>query len=93
MAGSARYRIPLSGQQLTPEQLAENVEKGRPRLGLGQRCRVKHAIIDKNARIGDDCVLSAEGKADGVYANGTVIIRDGVLCVTKGAILPPGTVV
>jgi ADP-glucose pyrophosphorylase len=77
----------------TAEQLAANVEQGRPNLGLGKRCRVRHAIIDKNARIGDDCVLSAEGKPDGVYANGTVIIRDGVLCVTKGAILPPGTTV
>jgi len=77
----------------TAEQLAANVEQGRPHLGLGRRCRVRHAIIDKNARIGDDCALSAEGKADGTYANGNVIIRDGVLCVTKGAILPPGTVV
>ncbi len=77
----------------TADQLAANVEQGRPHLGLGKRCRVRHAIIDKNARIGDDCVLTAEGKADGTYANGNVIIRDGVLCVTKGAILPPGTVV
>jgi ADP-glucose pyrophosphorylase len=77
----------------TTEQLAANIEQGRPHLGVGKRCRVRHAIIDKNARIGDDCVLSAEGKADGTYANGNVIIRDGVLCVTKGAVLPPGTVV
>lgn len=77
----------------TDEQLAENVAMGRPRVGLGKDCRVKYSIIDKNARIGDGCVLSAEGKADGVYANGSVIIRDGVLVVTKGAILPAGTVV
>lgn len=77
----------------TADQLAANVEQGRPHLGLGKRCQVRHAIIDKNARIGDDCVLSALGKPDGTYANGNVIIRDGVLCVTKGAILPPGTVV
>lgn len=77
----------------TPEQLAANITRGRPHLGLGRRCKVKHAIIDKNARIGDDCSLSAEGKPDGVYAEGAVVIRDGVLIVTKGAALPPGTVV
>jgi glucose-1-phosphate adenylyltransferase len=77
----------------TPEQLAENIKAGRPHLGLGSRCKVKHAIIDKNARIGDDCSLNAEGKEDGNYANGAVVIRDGVLVVTKGAVLPPGTVV
>jgi glucose-1-phosphate adenylyltransferase len=77
----------------TEEQLAANIEQGLPHLGLGKRCRVKHAIVDKNARIGDDCVLSAEGKPDGTYVNGAVVIRDGVLVVTKGAVLPPGTVV
>ena len=77
----------------SPEQLAENVEKNRPNLGLGKSCRVKHAIIDKNARIGDNSVLNAEGKSDGEYVGGAVVIRDGVLVVRKGAILPAGTVV
>lgn len=77
----------------TDDQLAANTAKGRPHLGVGARCRIKGAIIDKNARIGDGCVLIADGKADGTYANGAVIIRDGVLVVPKGAVLPPGTVV
>jgi glucose-1-phosphate adenylyltransferase len=75
----------------TPEQIAANTTKGRPHLGLGRNCRIKGAIIDKNARIGDGCVLSPEGKADGTYLDGAVIIRDGVLVVAKGAIVPPGT--
>ena len=77
----------------TDDQLAANLAQGRPHLGVGRNCRVKGAIIDKNARIGDGCVLQAEGKADGSYANGAVVIRDGVLVVPKGAVLPPGTVV
>ena len=62
-------------------------------MGVGRNCRIQGAIIDKNARIGDGCVLSAQGKADGIYAGGLVIIRDGVLVVPKNAVLPPGTVV
>lgn len=77
----------------TPTQLAENLTKGRPRIGIGKGCRITHSIIDKNARIGDGCVISAVGKADGTYADGAVIIRDGVLVVAKGVTLPPGTVV
>jgi glucose-1-phosphate adenylyltransferase len=73
--------------------LAANTAQGRPHLGIGRGCRIKGAIVDKNARIGDGCVLIADGKADGTYANGAVIIRDGVLVVPKGAVLPPGTVV
>jgi len=82
-----------SDQYETPEQLAENIAINRPHLGLGRGCRVKGAIIDKNARIGDNTVLDAEGKADGDYVSGAVIIRDGVLVVRKGAVLPAGTVV
>ena len=33
------------------EHLERNVEKGRPHLGIGKNCRIKGAIIDKNARI------------------------------------------
>jgi len=77
----------------TDEQLAHNDAKQRPHLGIGKFCRIKGAIIDKNARIGDGCVLIADGKADGTYANGAVVIRDGVLVVSKGAVLPPGTVI
>lgn len=75
----------------TPEQLAANVTKNRPRVGVGKNCRLKGAIIDKNTRVGDGCVLSPEGKDDGTYLDGAVIIRDGVLVVPKNAILPPGT--
>jgi glucose-1-phosphate adenylyltransferase len=77
----------------TDLQLEGNLARGRPHLGVGKNCRIKGAIIDKNTRIGDGCVLNVDGKADGVYANGLVIIRDGVLVVPKNAVLPPGTVV
>ena len=36
-------------------------------------------------------VLSPAGKADGDYDHG-VVIRDGILCVTKGAVIPSGFV-
>lgn len=77
----------------TPEQLAANLAKGKPRVGIGKNCRIHGAIIDKNTRIGDGCVLSPRGKDDGTYANGAVIIRDGVLVVPKNVVLPPGTAV
>jgi glucose-1-phosphate adenylyltransferase len=76
----------------TAEQMAKNLDRGRPPIGIGKHCRIRHAIIDKNARIGEGCVLSPEGKPDGIYFEGAVIIRDGVLVVAKGATLRPGTV-
>ena len=75
----------------TEQQMAANVGQGLPHLGIGKQCVIRRAIIDKNARIGDGCHLSPAGKADGRYVEGAVIIRDGVLVVPKGAVLPAGT--
>jgi len=74
--------------QTESEVLADQVQ-GRPSMGVGRNCHIRHAIIDKNARIGDGVTLSPEGKADGDFAHG-VVIRDGILCVTKGAVIPSG---
>lgn len=70
----------------------DNTNAGMPHLGIGRDTKITHAIIDKNARIGDNVVLSPAGKHDGTYSHG-VVIRDGVLCVPKGAIVPSGTVI
>lgn len=93
--GSVLEDVVLMGSDFyeTKQQLAANTESGQPHLGVGKNCQIKGAIIDKNARIGDGCVLNATDKLDGRYAEGAIIVRDGVLVVPKGAIIPAGTVV
>ena len=59
-------------------------------LGIGRDCRIENAIIDKNARIGDGCVISPEGKPDDMDS-ATFTIRDGVLVVPKNTVIPAGT--
>ncbi len=76
----------------TETNMAANGARNMPSVGVGHNCRIQGAIIDKNARIGDNVTLSPEGKPDGTYAHG-VIIRDGVLLVPKGGIVPDGTVI
>jgi glucose-1-phosphate adenylyltransferase len=73
----------------TEKEVAADLANGRPRIGVGRNCRIKRAIIDKNARIGDNVALSPEGKADGDYPH-DIVIRDGILCVCKGAVIPSG---
>ncbi len=75
----------------TEKEVQADTAQGRPAIGVGRNCRIRRAILDKNARIGDGVALSPEGKADGDYPHG-VVIRDGILCVTKGAVIPPGFV-
>lgn len=84
MMGSDTYESTL--------EHASNRATGAPGLGVGARCFIQGAIIDKNARIGDNVRLTAEGKEDGNYPHG-VVIRDGVLVVPKGASIPANTVI
>ncbi len=73
----------------TEKEVLADREKGRLPIGVGRNCRIRRTIIDKNARIGDHVTLSPEGKTDGDYAH-DVVIRDGILCVCKGAVIPSG---
>ncbi|MCU0792323.1 MAG: glucose-1-phosphate adenylyltransferase, partial [Opitutaceae bacterium] len=93
-AGSRLQDVVMMGADFyeSEDELQANLASGRPHLGVGPGCVIQHAIIDKNARIGAGVKLSAIGKADGNYPHG-VIIRDGVLVVPKGVIVPDGTVI
>jgi glucose-1-phosphate adenylyltransferase len=70
-------------------ELERNKTLGRPAIGIGRNCNITFSIIDKNARIGDSVTLSPAGKQDGEYPHG-IVIRDGILCVTKDAVIPSG---
>ena len=93
-AGSSLSDVVMMGADTyeTEQEVAANLAASRPHLGLGFNCHIKGAIIDKNARIGDNVTLTADGKPDGVYAHG-IVIRDGVLVVPKGVSVPSGTTV
>lgn len=61
-------------------------------LGIGRDCRIRNAIIDKNARIGDGCRLeNAEGVVE--YTSDRYCIRDGIIVVPKDTMLEDGFVI
>jgi len=63
---------------------------GIPPLGIGRNCRIEGTIIDKNACIGDGVVITSEGKSENADGE-NYYIRDGVVVVPKGAVIPAGT--
>ncbi len=76
----------------TLEQLKENLEKGIPAIGIGERCHIDHAIIDKNCRIGND-VKIVGGKGIGNRENELYTIKDEIVVVKKNAILHDGYII
>ncbi|TNE71495.1 glucose-1-phosphate adenylyltransferase [bacterium] len=65
---------------------------GIPPIGIGERCYIKNAIIDKNARIGNDIRINGgDHLKNGDY--GDYVVVDGIVVVTKGGVLKDGTVI
>lgn len=71
---------------------ARSPVQGPARPGIGEGTHIENAIVDRNASIGKDCVITnqegvQEGEGRGFY------IRDGIVVIVKNAEIPNGTVI
>ncbi|MFC3196601.1 glucose-1-phosphate adenylyltransferase [Parapedobacter deserti] len=76
----------------TLDEIEYAQQLGIPLIGVGERCYIENAILDKNCCIGNGVRING-GKhlEDGDYD--TYSVRDGVVVVKKRAVLPSGTVI
>ncbi|MGA2801997.1 MAG: glucose-1-phosphate adenylyltransferase [Verrucomicrobiota bacterium] len=85
--------ITLGSDYYEPKESVDKFEReGKPRIGIGTHCKIENAIIDKNARIGNNVVISPAGKPDKVDHE-LYYIRDGIVIIPKKAVIPHGTVI
>ena len=78
----------------TFEDMRNDLAKELPRVGIGEGTIVKHAIIDKNVRIGKNArLLNEAGVMEAEGPNGSYFIRDGIIILPKNAVIPDGTVI
>ncbi len=76
----------------TLEQIKESKENNIPIMGIGDRCKIKNAIIDKNTYIGNDVSINCgEVQPDGDFATHTY--KDGIVVIKKRAVIPDGTII
>ncbi len=61
-------------------------------MGIGERCFIKNAIIDKNCRIGDDVRINGGDHLEDTETD-TYFIKDGIVVIKKGAVIPKGFVI
>ncbi|WP_372769757.1 glucose-1-phosphate adenylyltransferase [Lutibacter sp.] len=61
-------------------------------MGIGARCFIKNAILDKNCCIGDDVRING-GKHLKDTETDTYVVRDGIVVVKKGALIPNGFII
>jgi len=81
MMGSDNYE--------TLDELNDNKEKGVPPVGVGERCYIRNAILDKNVRIGNDVRINGGSHLDN-KDHPLYCVKGGIVVIKKGAIIPDG---
>jgi len=74
------------------ESVEKNNREGKPAIGIGTNCRIENAIVDKNARIGNNVTISPVGKPEN-QDNELYYVRDGIIIIPKNAVIPHDTVI
>ncbi|HEY6168864.1 MAG TPA: glucose-1-phosphate adenylyltransferase [Verrucomicrobiae bacterium] len=92
--GTRLQRVVYMGNDYYESEVSiqEHQASGQPRIGIGKNTRIENAIVDKNARIGNNCVISPAGKPDNVD-HPLYFVRDGVVVIPKNGTIPDGTVI
>jgi glucose-1-phosphate adenylyltransferase len=71
-----------------------NRQRGVPDLGIGENSIIEKAIIDKDCRIGRDVrIHNPSGSIDAEAENDQWVIREGIVAIPRGTIIPDGTVI
>jgi glucose-1-phosphate adenylyltransferase len=93
-AGTTLNRVILLGSDYyeSIESIVEHEKAGKPPIGIGANCRIDNTIVDKNARIGNNVVISPAGKPEKVD-HPNYYIRDGIVIVPKNGVIPHGMVI
>jgi glucose-1-phosphate adenylyltransferase len=76
----------------TDAERAENRRRGRPDLVVGDGAVIERAILDKDCRVGRSVrIVNHAGVQDQEGPN--YVIRDGIVVIPKGIVVPDGTVI
>ncbi|KAL9241075.1 hypothetical protein vseg_015227 [Gypsophila vaccaria] len=68
--------------------------KGSVAIGIGKNTHIKRAIIDKNARIGDNVkIINSDNVQEAARETDGYFIKSGIVTIIKDALIPSGTVI
>ena len=75
------------------EDRAQLLASGGVPVGIGEGSTIRNCIVDKNARIGKNCVLvNKEGIEEANMEDQGFYIRSGIVTVLRNAVIADGTV-
>lgn len=71
------------------QSLDDILNKDIVSMGIGNRCFIKNAILDKNCCIGDEVRINGGTHLEDTETD-TYAVRDGIVVVKKNAVIPNG---
>lgn len=74
------------------QSLEEVTDEFKTHIGVGARCFIKNAILDKNCCIGNDVKIHG-GKHLRDTDTDLYTVRDGIVIIKKGAVIPDGFII
>jgi glucose-1-phosphate adenylyltransferase len=90
--GTRLHRTVLLGADYYRWAESDGRVRGPTFPGVGANTRIENTIVDKNASIGNDCVITnAAGVQEG--EGSCFYIRDGIIVIVKNGVIPDGTVI
>ena len=92
--GTQIFRCYLMGTDFyeTLEEMEYAASQYLPKMGIGDNCHISNAIIDKNCRIGNDVIIRG-GEHLSNQDHPLYTIKEGIVVVKKGSVLPDGFVI
>jgi glucose-1-phosphate adenylyltransferase len=69
------------------DEMERDSQSGKILLGIGERCFINNAIVDKNCKIGNDVHING-GKHLEDFSNDLYMVKQGIVVIRKGAIIP-----
>jgi glucose-1-phosphate adenylyltransferase len=76
----------------TDEERAANIAKGVPCLSVGDNTVIERAILDKDCRVGRGVRIRNEKNVQEAETE-NYVIREGIVVIPRGAVIPDGTVI
>jgi glucose-1-phosphate adenylyltransferase len=74
------------------EERERNRAEGIPNMNVGNDCHIERAILDKDCRVGNNVTINYRGKESMVDGD-CFFIRDGIVVIPKGMVVPDGKVI
>jgi glucose-1-phosphate adenylyltransferase len=76
----------------TDDERESNRERNHPNMNVGNDCHIERAILDKDCRVGNNVTINYRGKEPNVDGD-CFYIRDGIVVIPKGMVVPDGKVI